>query len=108
VQSNVTLTNREADPRIPIGEYAAALVRHMAAHWPELEVVEAREVRIGDDPGVHVEVEWKGTDGRQRSIARIVLREQKLWSLTATTPVNKLDETKATVDRAMRSFVTLK
>lgn len=107
-ETNISLTKRVADPAIPLAQYVTSLVRLMASQWPELEIVQHDEVRVGDDVGAHVEVEWKGPNGRQRSIARIVFRDRNLWSFTAMTPVAKLDETKATVDRVMRSFATVK
>ena len=108
-ETNISLTKREADPAISLAAYAASLVGLMASQWPELEVVRYEgEVRVGDDVGAHVEVEWTGPDGRQRTIARIVFRDRNLWSFTAMTPVAKLEETTATLDRAMRSFATVK
>ena len=107
-ETNISLTKRVADPAIPLAEYARSLVRLMASQWAELKVVQHGDVRVGDDIGAHVEVEWEGPNGRQRSIARLVFRDRDLWSFTATAPVAKLDETKAAVDRVMRSFATVK
>jgi len=67
-------------------------------------LLERREVAVGAAAGIQLTVEWTRPGIAFRTVVTFAIADGVLWTLSASTPQDKRDETNATIERAMRSF----
>ena len=106
-KTNIALAKRKAEVGIPIDAYTTSLVHALRQAYPDLAMIERREVRVGATVGEQITVECDHTSARMRNIVVVALRGAELWSLAATIPVAQREAAEQVVTHALGTFEVL-
>lgn len=106
-ETNIALAKRRADVAVPLGAYTVALVRALQQAYPNVAIVDRREVRVGATKGERITLEHDDRASRVRNIVVLALRGPELWSLAARIPVAQRETAEAVVTRTLGTFEVL-
>ncbi len=102
--TSLNLTDGSAGPVPTLAACEQQVMRQLQAAFKTVRLVERREVAVGAEKGIRLTVEWPHPPTVFRAIITFAIVDGVLWTLSASTPVDKLAETEEAIERAMRSF----
>ena len=102
--TSISLTDGSAGPEATLAACEHQILLQLKHAFSTVRLLERREVAVGAVAGIQLTVEWTRPGVAFRTVVTFAIADGVLWTLSASAPQDKRDETDATIERAMRSF----